>query len=133
MPNISHFDIIEKIMKTIYIFNIILAINNRLYVALFKLTRGVCTGLPCSASSPKNCLVFLKRQPWVSLADGALLIGVHKSHCSFWFKSGRLLHQRKLSKTCQSEGQSWQNPVRAYTTHQSISPNGLIRLGQDLL
>ncbi len=36
----------------------------------------------------------------------------------------------RLSETRQSEGQSQQNPVRAYTTHQSIIPNELIRLDQ---
>ncbi len=36
----------------------------------------------------------------------------------------------RLSETRQSEGQSRQNPLGAYTIHQSISPNGLIRLDQ---
>ncbi len=35
---------------------------------------------------PKNCLVFWKRQPWVSLADLTLLVGVHKYLLNFWFK-----------------------------------------------
>ncbi len=35
---------------------------------------------------PKNCLVFWKRQPWVSLADVTLLVGVHKYLLNFWFK-----------------------------------------------
>ncbi len=35
---------------------------------------------------PKNCLVFLKRQSWVSLADVTLLVGVHKYLLNFWFK-----------------------------------------------
>ncbi len=35
---------------------------------------------------PKNCLVFGKRQPWVSLADVTLLVGVHKYLLNFWFK-----------------------------------------------
>ncbi len=34
---------------------------------------------------PKNCLVFLKRQPWVSLADVTLFVGVHKCLSYFWF------------------------------------------------
>ncbi len=32
---------------------------------------------------PKNCLVFCKRQPWVSLADITLLVEVHKYW--YWF------------------------------------------------
>ncbi len=55
------------------------AIGNIKTMRLIKLTRGVCRGLPCYAASPKNCLVFWKRQPWVSLADVTLLVGVHKS------------------------------------------------------
>ncbi len=51
----------------------------------FKL-RGVCRGLPCYAASLKNCLAFLKIQPWVSLADVTLLVGVQKCLCNFWFK-----------------------------------------------
>ncbi len=35
----------------------------------------------------KNCLVFWKRQPWVSSADVTLLVGVHKYLLNFWFKS----------------------------------------------
>ncbi len=37
---------------------------------------------------PKNCLVFWNRQPWVSLADVTLLVGVHKYRylLNFWFK-----------------------------------------------
>ncbi len=35
---------------------------------------------------PKNCLVFWKRQPCVSLADVTLLVGVHKYLLNFWFK-----------------------------------------------
>ncbi len=35
---------------------------------------------------PKNCLVFWKRQPWVSLADVTLLVGVDKYLLHFWFK-----------------------------------------------
>ncbi len=34
---------------------------------------------------PKNCLVFWKKQPWVSLADVTLLVGVHKYLLNFWF------------------------------------------------
>ncbi len=36
--------------------------------------------------SRKNCLFFWKRQPWVSLADVTLLVGVHKCLWNFWFK-----------------------------------------------
>ncbi len=32
------------------------------------------------------CLVFWKRQPWVSLADVTLLIGVHKCLLNFSLK-----------------------------------------------
>ncbi len=39
-------------------------------------------------------------------------------------------YHSRLSKTYQSEGQMRQNPVQAYTTHQSICPNGLMRLDQ---
>ncbi len=35
---------------------------------------------------PKNCLVFWKRQPWVSLADVILLVGVYKYLLHFWFE-----------------------------------------------
>ncbi len=34
---------------------------------------------------PKNCSVFLGRQPWVSLADLTLLVGFHKCPRNFWF------------------------------------------------
>ncbi len=65
---------------------------------------------------PKKCLVFLKRQPLVSLADVTLLVGVHKYLLNFWFKrvedcyirvsqivkmgthpKGKLLHSKSLS------------------------------------
>ncbi len=48
--------------------------------------RGVCRGLPCYAASPEQLFSFWKRQPWVSLADITLLVGVHKSLSNFWFK-----------------------------------------------
>ncbi len=35
---------------------------------------------------PKKCLDFWKIQPWVSLADFTLFVGVHKSLSNFWFK-----------------------------------------------
>ncbi len=35
---------------------------------------------------PKNCSVFWKRQPWASLADVTLFVGVHKYLLNFWFK-----------------------------------------------
>ncbi len=35
---------------------------------------------------PKICLFFLKRQPWVSLVNVTLLVGVHKCLRNFWFK-----------------------------------------------
>ncbi len=54
---------------------------------LIKLTRGVCREVyHVMLLLPKNCLVFWKRQPWVSLADVTLLIGVHKCLLNFWFK-----------------------------------------------
>ncbi len=41
---------------------------------------------------PKNCWVFWKRQPWVSLAEVTLLVGVHKYLRNFWFKRVEDLH-----------------------------------------
>ncbi len=46
---------------------------------------GVCTSTMLCCFSRKT-LVFWKRQPWVSLADVTLLVGVYKSLSNFWLK-----------------------------------------------
>ncbi len=60
---------------------------------LIKLTRVVC-------------LVFLKRQPWVSLADVTLLVGVHKRFSNVWFKRVEDLHQSDPNCKIQNWGPS---------------------------
>ncbi len=34
----------------------------------------------------KNCLFWGEMQPWLSLSDVTLLVGVHKCLRNFWFK-----------------------------------------------
>ncbi len=55
---------------------------------------------------PKNCLFFLKRQPWVSLADVTLLVGIHKYLLNFWFKRVEDLHQSEPNCKNQKWGPS---------------------------
>ncbi len=54
---------------------------------------------------PKNCLVYWKRQPWVSVADVTLLVGVHK-YLLFWFKRVEDLHPSEPNCKNQTWGPS---------------------------